>query len=84
MKSHGFRGFDYVYWGFVTIGSICLLGVITKVCGDILLDLMMKSILSLSLFLTLLLSVHSTVVPHVGPIDSHAPLTFRVNLEDPL
>ena len=25
----------------------------------------------------------STVVPRVGPIDSHAPLAYKVNLADP-
>jgi hypothetical protein len=34
-------------------------------------------------FVLLSLAAFSTVVPHVGPIESHAPLTFKVNLEDP-
>lgn len=37
-------------------------------------------VLALALMLQITLS---TVVPHVGPIESHAPLTYKVNLEDP-
>lgn len=31
----------------------------------------------------LLLLTFSTVVPRVGPIDSHAPLTYKVQIDDP-
>lgn len=41
----------------------------------------MKLVL-LIIFLTLQITL-STVVPHVGPIESHAPLTYKINLEDP-
>lgn len=34
------------------------------------------------LFITLEIAL-STVVPHVGPIESHSPLTYKVNIEDP-
>jgi hypothetical protein len=39
----------------------------------------MKQTLIFTLFLYFTLS---TVVPHVGPIESHTPLTYKVNLED--
>jgi hypothetical protein len=30
-----------------------------------------------------LAAVHATVVPHVGPIETHVPLTFKVQIDDP-
>jgi hypothetical protein len=27
--------------------------------------------------------VHATVVPHIGPIETHVPLTFKVQIDDP-
>jgi len=39
----------------------------------------MKSAIFTALFL---ICAFSTVVPHVGPIESHAPLTYKVHLED--
>lgn len=42
---------------------------------------MMKSLI----VLTAILAISSaTVVPRVGPVVSHAPLTYKVNLEDSL
>ncbi len=40
---------------------------------------MKESVLTL---LCLLGIVTATVVPHFGPIESHTPLTYKVNLED--
>lgn len=41
----------------------------------------MRTILSCCVLLLLLLAVsQATVVPHVGPIVTHAPLTYKVNL----
>lgn len=39
----------------------------------------MKSAILAALFIIFTLS---TVVPHVGPIETHAPLTYKVHLED--
>jgi acid ceramidase/N-acylethanolamine-hydrolysing acid amidase len=40
----------------------------------------MKSMLVLAILMGVGLA---TVIPHVGPIVTHTPLTYRVNLEDP-
>lgn len=37
---------------------------------------------SATLAALLIVCAFTTVVPHVGPIESHAPLTYKVNLED--
>lgn len=34
------------------------------------------------LVLTLLTLTLSTIVPHVGPVKSHIPRTYKVNLDD--
>ena len=39
----------------------------------------MKNII-LALLSTIVLS---TMVPHIGPVDSHAPLTYKMELNDP-
>jgi hypothetical protein len=39
----------------------------------------MKSLLA---SLVLLAVVQATVVPHVGPIETHVPLTFKVQIDD--
>lgn len=33
--------------------------------------------------LSLLAVAFATVVPRIGPIDSHIPLTYKVNIDDP-
>ena len=44
-----------------------------------------KSIMGKLIVAALLLALAiATVVPRVGPIESHAPLSYRVNLEDPI
>jgi hypothetical protein len=35
------------------------------------------------LFVCLLNLAIATVVPRVGPIDTHVPLTYKVNVDDP-
>ena len=44
-----------------------------------------KSIMGKLIVAALLLALAiATVVPRVGPIESHAPLSYMVNLEDPI
>lgn len=40
----------------------------------------MKNMLLLFFLVTL---AFSTVVPHVGPVESHIPLTYKVQIDDP-
>ncbi len=41
---------------------------------------MNKTLFLISLMIAL---VTSTVVPRIGPIDSHSPLTYKVQIDDP-
>lgn len=36
-----------------------------------------------ALCLMLVIVAYSTMVPHVGPIDAHVPLVYKVSLNDP-
>ena len=38
---------------------------------------------SLLLLLSLIFLTTATMVPHLPPIDSHIPLTYRVSIDDP-
>ena len=35
------------------------------------------------LFVLLTWTITGTMVPHVGPIDSHVPITYKMELNDP-
>lgn len=37
----------------------------------------------LFLFVVLLVFVTATVIPRTGPIDTHIPLTYKVQIDDP-
>jgi hypothetical protein len=52
-----------------------------EVVGVVYNNLMNNPMKRLLATVVLLAVVHATVVPHVGPIDTHVPLTFKVQID---